>query len=136
MTGALPKQIARFVVARIACHETNRDINVQFSNSVESLRPIKARHLDVEENDRDLAAVITAMMESFRAVGRGPYVEALVLQKSLQDIPKCRLVIDHENATTLVAVVTQPGIAIGNQHGLFHEDAPVSALWRKVKAIG
>src|ERR1700676_3369292 len=68
MAGALPKQIARFVLARIAGHETNRDINVQFSNSVESLRTIEARHLDVEENDRDLAAVITAMIESFLAV--------------------------------------------------------------------
>lgn len=79
MAGTFPKQVARLVVARIAGHETNRDISLQLSNSVESLRAIKARHLDVEENDCDLAAVIAAMVESFLAVAGGPYVKAQVL---------------------------------------------------------
>ena len=44
----------------------------------------------------------------------------------------------HANAKTLVAgsVVPVEIIAIGNQQGLFHEEAPVSALWRKATARG
>jgi hypothetical protein len=101
MTGTLKHKVARPRVAWIVGHVTNGDFNGQFSNAVERLRPVEARHLDIKENDRDLGAVIAAMVESFLAGGCGPHVKAQVLQVCLQDMPKCRLVIDNENATAL-----------------------------------
>ena len=104
MTGALPQQVARLIFAWIASHEANRDIKLQLANAVESLRSVEAGHLNIEENDRDLVAVIAAVIESFLTVGCGPNVKALILQLRLQNMPKSRFIIGNENATRSTAV--------------------------------
>ena len=84
MTGTQPQQVTRFIVARIGGYEANRDFNVAGLNSFENVQTIEALHLDIEEDSRNLLAVIAAMIEGFLGVSRGPDMEAMIVQIGLQ----------------------------------------------------
>ena len=89
--------------AGIGGHETNGHLAVERPNAVQSLWPIEARHLHVEQNDVDLLAVIAAMIERRLAAGRGPHAVAVVFQIELQQVANGRFVIDDENAGAFTA---------------------------------
>ncbi len=117
MTRPLPQQFAPLVVAGTARHETDRNISVQCSNAVERSRTVETGHTDVEENNRDLVAVIAATIKSFLAAGCGPHLEARVLEKYLQNIANRILVIDNENGTTSVIVGELLTICLSMKYG-------------------
>jgi hypothetical protein len=104
MAGALPEQLARVIVAWITGHETNRDIGVVGLNASQSLGTIETWHLNVKEDERDLRAVIAAVIEGFLAAACCPHVEPFEVQVLLQRIANEKFVIDNENASALLTV--------------------------------
>ena len=65
-------------------------------NALERVGAIEAGHLYIEENDRDLIAVIGAAIERLLAAACGPYVKAIVAEMSFQQMSDGGFIIDYE----------------------------------------
>jgi hypothetical protein len=96
------QQVAQRRDAWIAGHETDWNIGVKRANAFKRFLAIESGQLYVQQNDRDLLALIAAPIESFFTARRGPHTIALVAQAHFQQVAQGTIIVNNQNAPALV----------------------------------
>jgi hypothetical protein len=98
---------------RIAGHKQNRQVGVEFQNTIRQLETIHLRHSHIGKQERNTRPVSVIATESFVAVGSGYYGVSGMLQESLSEGANVEVIVHYQDRVAMCINLHSPSLYRG-----------------------